>query len=218
MTNTHESAEFLQNPTRLARKVKQLRTKYAAAVRAGKRSGGGRHVYTFYEQCQAVFGGNAAADEIPGGIETNHGSFGAVSSTMAEKEIMVESLEQTATTPCNGGSLGDEFTLENSEPTKRRHLIANLRDQKLKKKITNDQQMINIALKKLVLQEQMIKKICESNNQQANAIEFPILKQYGPGTLVHMFSFCDGIFSIFCLITCYLKLLIVFYLLILELQ
>ena len=47
----HESAEFLQNPTRLARKVKQSRTKYFAAVRTGKRSGGGRHVYTFYEQC-----------------------------------------------------------------------------------------------------------------------------------------------------------------------
>ena len=118
-----------------------------------------------------MFGGNAAADEIPGRIETNHGSFGAVRSTMAEKEIMVENLQQTATTSCNGGSLGDEFTSENLQPSKRRHLIANLRDQKLKKKITNDQQMINIAQKELVLQEQMIKKIRESDNQQANAIK-----------------------------------------------
>lgn len=45
--------------------------------------------------------------------------------------------------------------------------ITDLRNQKLKEKIITDQQMINIAQKELVLQEEMISKISEI--QQAKA-------------------------------------------------
>ena len=43
----HEVIKFVKNPARLSRKIKQLRNKYSTAVRAGKRSGGGRQVFKF---------------------------------------------------------------------------------------------------------------------------------------------------------------------------
>ena len=157
----HKHTEFQNNPTRLARKIKQLRNKFVAAVRAGKRSGGGRQVYRFYEECQNVFGGNAAATEIPGAIETDHSGVHAVTSAK-DKENVEEDLEEDA---------GATIPYDDPLPPKRRHLISDLRNQELNKKISTDQQMINIAQKELVLQELMVNKIAESDSQQANALK-----------------------------------------------
>lgn len=53
----------------------------------------------------------------------------------------------------------------------RHHLINDLKEQTLKKKFTTDQQMLNIAQKDLVLPEQMINRINESDIQQVKAIK-----------------------------------------------
>ena len=65
----------------------------------------------------------------------------------------------------------EKSSLDSPTPTKRRNLLSDLRDQKLNKKMSNDQQMINIAQKELALQEQLIKKISEGESQQASAIK-----------------------------------------------
>lgn len=168
----HEVVEFQQNPARLSRKIKQLRNKYATAVRAGKKSGGGRQVFKFYDLCQDVFGGNAAAEQIPGGIETNHHGPEPISGTMVNQENVEPSQQENTILDSDENCSGDElFVPAKAQPTKRRHLITDLRSQKLKKKITTDQQMINIAQKELVLQEKMISKISEGEIQQAKAIK-----------------------------------------------
>ena len=163
----HHLAEFQQNSGRVVRKVKQLQNKFVAAVRAGRRSGGGRQVFKFYELCQNVFGGNAAADEIPGGVETNNVSIGTANEKMEMKDdVKADVLDtETAVQPC------EKSSLDSPTPTKRRNLLSDLRDQKLKKRMSNDQQMINIALRELALQEQLIKKISEGESQQASAIK-----------------------------------------------
>lgn len=166
----HEVIEFLKDPARLSRKIKQLRNKYATAVRAGKRSGGGRQVFKFYDLCQDVFGGNAAAEQIPGGVETNHHGPEPISGTMVNQENVELSEQKNTILEYHENCSGDElFVSAKAQPTKRRHLITDLRNQKLKKKITTDEQLINIAQKELILQEQMISKISEI--QQAKAIK-----------------------------------------------
>ena len=142
----HEVIEFVKNPARLSRKIKQLRNKFATAVRAGKRSGGGRQVFKFYELCQDVFGGNAAAEQIPGGIETNHRGPEPIGGAMVSQENVEPSEQENTVLECDENCSGDElFVPAKAQPSKRRHLISDLRNLKLKKKITTDQQMINIA-------------------------------------------------------------------------
>ena len=56
---------------RIAAKLKRVRTGYKKAVDAGRRSGGGRVVLTFYDLCENVWGGSPAVESISGGIDTS---------------------------------------------------------------------------------------------------------------------------------------------------
>ena len=148
---SHHLAEFQQNSGQVVRKVEQLQNKFVAAVRAGRRSGGGRQVFKCYELCQNVFGGSTSADEILGGVETNNVSIGTANEKMKD-DVKPDVLDtETAVQP------SEKSSLDSPTPTKRCNLLSDLRDQKLKK-MSNDQQMINIAQKELALQEQLIKK------------------------------------------------------------
>ena len=91
---------------------------------------------------------------------------------MVSQENVEPSEQENTVLECDENCSGDElFVPAKAQPSKRRHLISDLRNLKLKKKITTDQQMINIAQKELFLQEQMMNKLSESEIQQAKAIK-----------------------------------------------
>lgn len=56
---------------RVVAKVKGLRLRYKAAVDSGKRSGGGRVVCSFFDQCSQVWGGSPAVESLENSIDTN---------------------------------------------------------------------------------------------------------------------------------------------------
>ena len=111
-----------------------------------------------------MFGGSTSADEILGGVETNNVSIVTANEKMKD-DVKPDVLDtETAVQP------SEKSSLDSPTPTKRCNLLSDLRDQKLKK-MSNDQQNINIAQKELALQEQLIKKISEGESKQASAIK-----------------------------------------------
>lgn len=51
-------------------KLKQIRQKFRQAVDSGRRSGHGRVVLLYFEQCELVWGGSPATETIPSGVES----------------------------------------------------------------------------------------------------------------------------------------------------
>ena len=57
------------NKARITSKIKNIRSSYKKAVDAGRRSGGGRLVLTYYELCNDIWSGAPATTSIPGGFD-----------------------------------------------------------------------------------------------------------------------------------------------------
>ena len=56
---------------RVSAKLKSIRTNFKKAVDTGKRSGGGRIIFTFYELCERIWGGCPAFNSISHGIDAS---------------------------------------------------------------------------------------------------------------------------------------------------
>ena len=56
---------------RVSAKLKSIRTHFKKAVDTGKRCGGGRIIFTFYELCERIWGGCPAVNSISHGIDTS---------------------------------------------------------------------------------------------------------------------------------------------------
>ena len=56
---------------RVSAKLKLIKTNLKNAVDTGKRSGGGRIIFTFYELCERIWGGCPAVNSISHGIDTS---------------------------------------------------------------------------------------------------------------------------------------------------
>ena len=52
-------------------KLKSIRTNFKNTVDTGKKSGGGRIIFTFYELCERIWGGCPTVNSISHGIDTS---------------------------------------------------------------------------------------------------------------------------------------------------
>lgn len=57
--------------TIIVNKLKQMKSKYRLAVDEGRRSGFGRVVFLYFEQCEELWGGSPATNSISSVIETS---------------------------------------------------------------------------------------------------------------------------------------------------
>ena len=64
----HKPADFTKQ--RIASKLKTIRQNYKKAIDLGRRSGGGRVVMTFYEQCNGIWSGSPSTTSLGGGFDT----------------------------------------------------------------------------------------------------------------------------------------------------
>ena len=55
---------------RVSAKVKKMRTDYKKAVDSGRKSGGGRVVFTFYNLCESLWGGSPAVESVSTGLDS----------------------------------------------------------------------------------------------------------------------------------------------------
>ena len=54
---------------RVSAKLKKMRTDHKKAVDSGRKSGGGRVVFTFYNLCESLWGGSPAVESVSTGLD-----------------------------------------------------------------------------------------------------------------------------------------------------
>ena len=116
-------------------KLKRIRTGYKKALDSGRRSGGGRIVTTFFDECSEIWGGSPAVECVKNGIE---------SSRQDVVEDLVEDVDALAAANKNSRvdsvdeELDESVENESNYDEGRRSLLTflnNKRDVKLSKKI-----------------------------------------------------------------------------------
>ena len=135
---------------------------------AGRKSGGGRIVATFYDNCAKIWGGSPAAESIKGGIESN-------SSSDASSESLLLGLADSSVTECDSDNVNDEHESagsaikEDNTNNKSQDLIAHLkeaRNAKLAKPISREKQLLDIAKQDLELKQGIMKQMKEMDKGQ----------------------------------------------------
>ena len=67
----HSNDEAAFTEERITAKIRKVKNNFRKALDSGRRSGGGRLVFTLYEDCSAIWSGCPSAESIAGGIETS---------------------------------------------------------------------------------------------------------------------------------------------------
>ena len=84
---------------RVSAKMKSIRSNFKKAVDSGKRSGGGRIIFTFYELCEKIWAGSPAVRSIVGGIDTsskdNVSMNNCISPSTPEESVLNESEDES---------------------------------------------------------------------------------------------------------------------------
>ena len=70
-----EKVEEIVTNDRISAKIKNICTDFRKAVESGKKSGGGRAVFTFYSLCQRLWGSSPAVNSIPNSIDSQDDSL-----------------------------------------------------------------------------------------------------------------------------------------------
>ena len=148
---------------RLCSKLKRIQSGFKKPIDSGRRSGGGRIVTTFYEECCAIWGGSPTVECTNNGIES-----------CRQQEVE----EQGNSTPAddtanliNTQDLETEDLLEENEIKNdegRRSLLKflhNKRDSELTKKVGTDAQLIAIAKEELMLKRKVTENMEESEKK-----------------------------------------------------
>lgn len=138
-------------------KLKHIRQKFRQAVDSGRRSGHGRVVLLYFEQCELVWGGSPATETIPSGVESTDiddtnttpesvstKSFDSEDDSFNGDQESVGSPEPTQQASCNSSS---------KDVNERRDLLnAKLKEykgEKSKRKLPVDNHLLNVSQEEL---------------------------------------------------------------------
>ena len=175
-------------------KLKAIRTKYRQALDNGRRSGHGRVVLLFFELCEQIWGGSPATATIPCGIES--GEIQA-----EEQESPQDSdTASVSLSPDTGDAIGGDpnspefeggeessdlsdrpstFTtsssLKGNSTKERRELLnsklSNYKQEKLKRKIPVDSQLLRIAQEDSKMKKQMLEQMEGMDKEYCNSMK-----------------------------------------------
>ena len=150
---------------KVATKLKAVRKKYRIAVDSGKKSGHGRVILLYFDECEAIWGGSPATTKIKNGIESSmieesqdsssaNGIFPSATeeSDSDETSFSVASSSSSApplsSTPAAGGVNKRRALLDET--------LAKHKKQKLQKKCSVESQFLCLAKEELELKKDMI--------------------------------------------------------------
>ena len=157
--------------------MKSIRKNYRKALDSGRKSGGGRIVATFFDICGEIWSGSLATEAISMGIESLDGLDHAESSSVSSENVLAEdnlSVEDNFEQEEGANNLEDEQQLEESteadisvksaEPTtsakgpqeKMKEFLQNRRNKKITKKVSFEQQLLNINQEELIFKKDMV--------------------------------------------------------------
>lgn len=150
----------------LTTKLKAIRLKFRQAVDSGRRSGHGRVVMLYYELCERVWGGSPATEQIEAGVESTDIEEVVVPPSTSTS---VSSLDEDESEEGDGGgaAIADGEPNEpvaaaagNTTVQHRRELLndklKNYRQEKLKRKIPVDAQLLECAKEELQVKKRLV--------------------------------------------------------------
>ncbi|CAB4033892.1 Hypothetical predicted protein, partial [Paramuricea clavata] len=169
----------------LTAKLKQVRLKFRSAVDSWRKSGHGRVVLLYFELCEQIWDGSPATTTLPTGIETseiqdelelsmlNSPSPASRSGTSPSR---CGNPTSRASTPTSRASTPSTSTIEldddeRPENERRDLLDARLkgyRQEKLKRKLSIDSQLLSVAQDDVEIKKRLIEKLDNMDKQQAN--------------------------------------------------
>ena len=175
----------------LSTKPKSIRTKFRQSVDSGKRSGHGRVVWIDYELCESIWGGSPATAPIETGVESTDiksPSINKVNESSDCDEVNTEgSVQQsiTANDDCSSVSSESESTtpthsessheVEVKSTSERRALIneklKNHKQEKLKRKLPVDSQLLSIAQDEMKVKKQVLDKLDCMDQQYSDTMK-----------------------------------------------
>ena len=167
--------EEIVTTDRISTKIKIIRTDFRKAVDSGKKSGGGRVVFTFYSLCQSLWGSSPAVNSIPNSIDSQDDSSEALESAAShfssivtdEIELFDDHQKSQENTDSSDDAADDEEV--NSNPIgqsqqypgreKVKTFLKNRRSQKLSTRMGAESQMLQLAKADLNLKTKLLEQL-----------------------------------------------------------
>ena len=167
--------EEIVTTDRILAKIKIIRTDFRKAVDSGKKSGGGRVVFTFYSLCQSLWGSSPAVNSIPNSIDSQDDSSEALESAASHFSSTVTDeigLSNDHQKPQENADSSDDAADDeevNSNPVgqsqqypgqeKVKTFLKNHRSQKLSTRMGAESQMLQFAKEDLNLKRKLLEQL-----------------------------------------------------------
>ena len=153
--------EEIVTKDRTSAKIEIIRAEFRKAVGSGKKSGGGRVVFTFYSLCQSFWGSSPAVNSIPNSIDSQDDSSEVLesaashfSSTVTDEIGLLHDHQKSHENADSSDDAADDEEV-NSNPVgqnqqysgreKVKTFIKNRRSQKLSTRMSAESQMLQFA-------------------------------------------------------------------------
>ena len=175
----HQTDEITKE--RVATKLKAVRLKYRAAVDSGRRSGHGRVILLYFEECEQIWGGSPATKRLQNGIDSSNINLDdsckesiGIPFNEGNSEDSDPELEVSASTSSTSTSIGSLDVDSTERVSKRRALLddalKNHKKRKLQKKVSMDRQLLSLAKEELELKKEMLKQQREIDDDYKNSM------------------------------------------------
>lgn len=166
----------------LTTKLKAIRQKFRQAVDSGRRSGHGRVVLIYFELCEKVWGGSPATEQLECGVESSDLTSVAdeANNVPGDDEARAEQSGNLSDVSSN-----DDEDDSSSKPTsavslspstirRRRkfidHKLCEHRQEKLKRKLPVDQQLLNYAQEDIGIKRRLVEQMEKMDEQYAKSV------------------------------------------------
>lgn len=183
------------NKDRITANLKSIWTGFKKAADAGRKSGGGRVIFTFYDLCVNLWGGSPAVTSLPFGVDTSgqndndeseedeplsptyspqtEASRENLLSDEQEESIDVERDETHSDAEIkqneNVTSGKDELKKINKAATEGRHEVKNMlknrKNKKMASKLSTDAQLLKISRDNLTFKKELLEKIDQGDKE-----------------------------------------------------
>ena len=183
LKNYPHTKEQITKPV-LTTKLKAIRLKFRQAVDAGKRSGHGRVVMLYYELCERIWAGSPATEQIGAGVESvdidSAASVSGTTSTLNEphdhgandhgdEESAGEESNEGESAAVPGTPPNPPAQGASSDVNNRRELLNDrlktFRQEKLKRKLPVDVQLLECAKEELAIKKQLIEHMSTADKE-----------------------------------------------------
>lgn len=151
---------------KIVAKFKRIKLGYRKAVDSGRRSGGGRVVTLFFDDCSELWSGCPAVEAMGNGIETSE------EISESEETASLPSILDDSTSDDGNNSMVKE-AVEKTTDT-RRNLISKLREKKnskLTKKVTTENRLITLEQEELELKKRMVDRLEKSEKKYTESMQ-----------------------------------------------